>query len=81
MILPTKRITEERSLLGIGAEVLVLLDEPKTVSRVWDEFKSRRLKKVSPYPVTYDWFILALDLLHMLSAIRLEKGVLRRTAS
>jgi hypothetical protein len=81
MILPTKRITQERSLLGIGAEVLVLLDGPKTVSRLWDEFKSRSLKNVSPYLVTYDWFILALDVLHMLSAIQLEKGILRRTAS
>ena len=39
MILPTKRITAERALLGIGAEVLRLLEEPKTVSRLWNEYK------------------------------------------
>ena len=81
MILPTKRITQERSLLGIGAEALLLLDEPKTASRLWDEFKGRRLKVESAWPVTYDWFVLALDVLYMLSAIQLDKGVLRRTAS
>lgn len=81
MILPTKRITQERSLLAIGAEVLALLDEPKTVSRLWDELKGRRLKNVPASPVTYDWVVLAFDLLYMLGAVRMEKGVLRRTAS
>lgn len=81
MILPTKRITKDRSLLGIGTEILTLLDEPKTVSRLWDEFISRKLNKTSTLLVTYDWFILSLDVLYMLNAIRLEKGVLRRTAS
>ena len=81
MILPTKRITQERSLLAIGAEVLALLDEPKTVSRLWDELKGRRLKNVPASPVTYDWVVLAFDLLYMLGAVRMEKGVLKRTAS
>ena len=78
MIIPTKRITQDRSLLGIGAEILTLLDEPKTMSRLWDEFKSRRLHKKSGSTVIYDWFILALDVLYMLNAIRLEKGLFRR---
>jgi len=77
MILPTKRITQERCLLGIGAEVIVLLNEPKTVSRLWDEFKRRRLEEGA---VTYDWFVLALDLLYMTGTISLDKGVLERTA-
>lgn len=81
MILPTKRITHDRSLLGIGAETLILLDEPKTVSRLWDEFKNQRLIKMSASLVTYDWFVLSLDVLYMLSAIRLEKGLLRRTST
>jgi len=81
MILPTKRLTNERSLIGIGVEVLVLLDQPKTVSRLWDEFKSRMLIKTSVSPVKYDWFVLALDVLYMLGAVRLEKGVLQRILS
>jgi hypothetical protein len=77
MILPTKRITHDRCLLGIGAEVIVLLDEPKTVSRLWDEFKRRRSGAGT---VTYDWFVLALDLLYMTGTVRLDKGALERTA-
>ena len=77
MILPTKRITEDRSLLVIGSDIVPLLNEPKTVSRLWTEFQERRRRTVSSI-VTYDWFIMALDLLFMLNAISMEKGLLRR---
>ena len=78
MILPTKRITPERALLGIGADVMTLLEEPKTVSRLWNEFKTLRQTKTPAGMVTYDWFILSLDLLCTLRAIRLEEGLIQR---
>ncbi len=80
MILPTKRITEDRSLLGIGSDIVPLLDEPKTVSRLWTEFQERR-RRTAPSIVTYDWFVMALDLLFMLDAISMEKGLLRRVTT
>ncbi len=78
MILPTKRITEDRSLLGIGSDILPLLDEPKTVSRLWAEFQKRRCN-IALSIITYDWFVMALDLLFMLDAVSMERGILRRT--
>ena len=78
MILPTKRIAEERSLLGIGGQILRLLDEPKTVSRLWDEFKAGTQKDSAASQVTYDWFVLSLDLLFILGAICLERGLVKR---
>lgn len=80
MILPTKRITEDRSLLGIGSDILPLLDEPKTVSRLWTEFQERRHRTASSI-ITYDWFVMSLDLLFMLAGINMEKGLLRRVAA
>jgi len=80
MILPTKRITEDRSLLGIGSDIVPLLNEPKTVSRLWAEFQERRRRTASSI-VTYDWFVMALDLLFMLDAISMEKGLLRRVTT
>ena len=80
MILPTKRITEDRSLLGIGSDFLPLLDEPKTVSRLWTEFQKRRRRTASAI-VTYDWFVMSLDLLFMLNAINIDKGLLRRVVA
>ena len=78
MILPTKRISEERALIGIGGDVLSLLEEPKTVSRLWDEFQQTRKMSAASSQVTYDWFVLALDLLYMLSAVSIHMGLVRR---
>ena len=76
MILPAKHLREERALLTIGAELLEALREPKTVSRLWSEFSEEKAK--SAHPVTYDWFILALDLLFTLGTIEVERGRLFR---
>ncbi|PVA08740.1 hypothetical protein DC366_17535 [Pelagivirga sediminicola] len=80
MILPTKHIRPERALLTIGAEVLGCLREPMTVSRVWDELRNRRGETSEPSAITYDWFILALDLLFIVKAVDFDSGVLRKAA-
>ena len=80
MILPTKHIRPERALLTIGAEVLGCLREPMTVSRVWDELRKRRGETSEPSAITYDWFILALDLLFIVEAVDFDSGVLRKAA-
>lgn len=81
MILPTKHIRPERALLTIGAEVLGCLREPMTVSRVWDELRRRRGEMSEPSAITYDWFVLALDLLFIVKAVEFDSGVLRKAAS
>lgn len=82
MILPTKHLPVEKSLLAIGAEILLLLEEPITISRLWSEFTNAKnrttTKKIYANTVTYDWFVLALDLLYFLDTIKLEFGLLRR---
>lgn len=45
MILPTKHLREDRALITVGAELLKLLDEPKTVSRLWDEIQRTRAER------------------------------------
>lgn len=74
MILPTKRVSAERALITVGADVLRLLDEPKTISRLWDEFKKIRMKQAESAVITFDWFVLALDLLYLCGAIETERG-------
>jgi hypothetical protein len=78
VILPTKRIGEDRALLAVGGEVLRLLDEPKTVSRLWVELKDHRASRPKTTPITFDWFVLALDLLYVLGAVELERGLLSK---
>jgi hypothetical protein len=77
MILPTKGIPPRRALLTLGGEILRSLDESKTVSRLWDDFRKRSDEHQE---VTFDWFILSLDLLFILGAIDLERGRVRRSA-
>jgi hypothetical protein len=76
MILPTKRLPEDNALIGIGADILRLLDERKTVSRLWHEFRLDRADRASA--TSYDWFVLSLDLLFMIGAISLERGQVRK---
>jgi hypothetical protein len=78
MILPTKRLAPEKALITVGAEILRLLAEPKTVSRTWEEIRKSR-KGRDGDRLTYDWFVLALDLLYALGALTLERGRLVRS--
>ncbi|GAB4355673.1 MAG: hypothetical protein Kow0060_07800 [Methylohalobius crimeensis] len=66
MILPTKGIGPDKALLSVGAFILRNLDEPKTVSRLWADL--RRVEE-GPPDLTFDWFVLALDLLYLIGAL------------
>ena len=80
MILPTKHIRPDRALIGVGAEVLGTLGQPMTMSKLWDEIRSRRSADTSSPVIDYRWFVLALDLLYMIEAIELEHGLIRRAS-
>jgi hypothetical protein len=75
MILPTKGVPPGRALISLGADILRLLTETKTVSRLWDDF---RKSKVTTTDVTFDWFVLSLDLLFLVGAIEFDRGRVRR---
>ena len=78
MILPTKRLGVDKALITVGAEILALLGEAKTVSRTWEELKRSRGIRTDRDTLTYDWFVLALDLLFLIGAVNLERGRLWR---
>jgi len=75
MILPTKHISTERSLLGIGAALLTRLDQPRTISGLWER------ARVIPEVVSFERFVLGLDLLYTIGAIELVDGLVRRRQS
>lgn len=74
MILPTKHISEEQSLIGVGAILLKEIKPPRTVTGLWE--------KVRKYPTvgTYERFVLALDMLHITGVLTLSKGMIVRVA-
>lgn len=78
MILPTKHLATDRSLLYIGGELLELLARPRTVSSLWHALNENRKKREEMSVITYDWFILGLDFLYGLGVVTFTEGLLRR---
>ena len=81
MILPTKHLPPDRALLGIGAEILGHLMEPRSVSELWEAVREARGRNSSATPLSFDWFVLALNLLYAISAVDHSNGIVRREAS
>jgi len=75
MILPTKHSGFHRSLIFVGGKILSILNEPKTVSRIWDDLKNDNSRDVTY--LTYEWFILSIDFLYLLDIIELRQGLVR----
>lgn len=73
MILPSKHLPQERALLTIGANLLAVLERPMTVSALWQSVQQKNHAGLS-----FDWFVLALDLLYLLGAVQLRDGLLTR---
>lgn len=81
MIVPTKGVPPQRALLTVGGEIVEALDEPKTVSRLWNDIRDRHSDPDTD-SISFDWFVLALDLTHCLGAVQLgDDGFLERAAS
>lgn len=81
MILPTKYLPYDRALLSVGAEILAQLKEPRTVSELWECVREDRLKRVAATPLSFDWFVLALNLLYAVSAVDFINDLVRREVS
>ena len=82
MFLPSQHLPQDRALLTVGAHVLTVLARPKPVSALWEELNRRDAGlAATPRRITYDWFLLALDLLYALGAIELESGLVARRAA
>ncbi|MGW0503215.1 ABC-three component system middle component 6 [Micromonospora sp. NPDC003241] len=76
MIVPTKGITPQRSLLAVGAQILQNLDRPMTVSQAWATLRHWRHTHGHHAPVPFWWFVLALDALFALGVVDLEDELL-----
>ena len=72
MILPTKHVSAQHSLLGAGATILQYLDSPQTITALWEQVR------VSPNIEAYERFVLTLDLLFAIGALDLFDGLIMR---
>jgi hypothetical protein len=74
VILPAKHLRHDRALIGVGADVLAVLDGPSTVSAIWEAVRATRARRPYASPLSFDWFVLALCFLNAVSAIELVEG-------
>jgi len=72
MILPSKHISEDQALLGVGAVLLGALDKPQTVTSLWEKVREHRAVG------TYERFVLAVDMLHITGVVTLSQGMIVR---
>ncbi|MEZ2130979.1 MULTISPECIES: ABC-three component system middle component 6 [unclassified Sinorhizobium] len=73
MILPSKYLPADRSLIVVGGEVIAMLkDSPLTVSETWERMS--RVQRRSP--LGFDWFVLAITLLFIIGMVDLRDGLL-----
>jgi hypothetical protein len=72
MILPSKHISVEQALLGVGAVVLGHLERPQTVTRLWEKVRSH------PVVGNFERFVLALTMLHITGVVSLSEGMIVR---
>ena len=78
MLLPTKRISPSRSIIILGANLLKIINRPKSISTLWEEFKKIRFSENNQNYISYDWFILSIDFLYVIGVITVESGKIRR---
>ena len=79
MILPSKHISQKRALLTVGSLILESLQQPKTASALWENFRNNNgEQQISTSVLSYDEFVLVLDLLFLIDAIEMEDGLLIR---
>lgn len=81
MILPTKHLPQDRALLGVGAEILGQLRQPRSVSELWEAVREARGRTPGSAPLSFDWFVLALNLLYAIAAIDHSNGIVRLEAT
>ena len=73
MILPSKHISESKSLIGIGAVLLRMTEQPQTVATLWEAARD-------DYAIgNFERFVLALDMLFISGAIAIDESLIFRT--
>lgn len=75
--MPTKHIKTENALIGVGAELLALLDRDKTASRLFHDLQHER-RENDLATIHFDWFLLAVDFLFTIGAVRFESGLIKK---
>ena len=75
MLLPEKHLNISESILGLGAIILELLNRPKKVEALWNEYQYKYAndREFKAYH-TFDNFLLALCFLYSVDAVAMSES-------
>jgi hypothetical protein len=71
MILPTKHLELDKSLLAIGGRILNSLPRPRTVTSMWEQVRREH------ETLTFESFALALAFLYAIGAVDMQDEMIR----
>lgn len=74
MILPKKHLSISESLFGFGGFLLQKLETPMTADELWECYKDSYSNKKYPIKFSFDQYIIALDYLFIIGAIKKNEG-------
>ena len=74
MILPKKQVSINESLFGFGAFLLEDLENPISIDDLWEYYKDAYANKKYSVKFSFDQFIMALDYLYIIGAIKKSEG-------
>lgn len=72
MIMPSKYLREDETLIGVSAIILPLVERTGNLSTLWETAK--KMKAIG----TFERFILALDLLFLMGLVELHGDEIQR---
>jgi len=72
VILPSKHISQDQALIGVGAMLLSHIGMPQTVTSLWESVCEH------PSIGNFERFVLALDMLYITGIIVIENGLIAR---
>ena len=78
MLLPSKSIPADQALIAVGAQVLLQLERPGSVSAIWQRLVDWRSEHSMPSAIPFWWFALSLDLLYLMGVVSMRDGELVR---
>lgn len=79
MILPTKGVSPAKALVTVGADIIESLgDGALSITGLWRQVRDRRNGSAITR-ISFDWFVLALDMLYAVNAVELtDLGLIER---
>lgn len=74
MILPKKQLALNESFFGFGAFLLKHIEKPISVDDLWGYYKNSYDNKKYSVKFSFDQFIMTLDYLYIIGAIKENEG-------